>query len=191
MWGCLYILLCLGQHLIGVLDYGFLHLSLLFVYRQVWLWRLIWSFYLLEDILFPFIISSLHFLLVRVLHLLLVFLLVINWLLWDSLRSVWFAMSMMSIPRFRWNLRRLTDDRGLEFSSFLSFPQDAFHIPGGAGDPTSEDDDSDNDGGDDAEYRVWVLPVAFFVHHFIKGVLVFAFLFLYFLNFLFGLSMFV
>lgn len=43
------------------------------------------------------------------------------------------------------NLRRLTDERGLEFSPFLSFPEDVFHILVGAGDPASEDDDDYED----------------------------------------------
>lgn len=64
-------------------------------------------------------------------------------------------MSMMSIARFQQNLRRLTDDRGFEFFTFLGILKDVFHIRGGASDHVSEDNDYDGGGGrdDDADYE--------------------------------------
>lgn len=46
------------------------------------------------------------------------------------------------------NLRRLADDRRLEFSSFPVFLEDVFHVLGGAGKPATDDDDGGDDGGD-------------------------------------------
>lgn len=48
-------------------------------------------------------------------------------------------------------MRRIDDDRGLDFSSFPRFPDDVFDLPGGAAGHANEDDDDGNDVADFVE----------------------------------------